>query len=81
MAPEEKSERKVEARPSMTTFTIRISEPKASELEALARDAGVTPEELLQRSVESWLSRGGGDFDEAAAYVLEKNAELYRRLA
>ena len=81
MAPDEKSKRKVDACPSVTTFTIRISEPEASELEALARDAGVTPEELLQRSVESWLSRDGGDFDEAAAYVLEKNAELYRRLA
>ncbi len=68
-------------RPSpASSFTIQLSRPRVVQLGKLAQDAGVTPEELLQKSVEGWLSTGE-DFEEAAAYVLKKNAELYRRLA
>lgn len=62
------------------TFKITLSGQRTSKLNDLAREAGVTPEELLQQSIEGWLSRGE-DFDQAAAYVLNKNAELYRRLS
>jgi len=47
----------------------------------LAREAGISPEQLLSAGVEEWLSRPGRDFAEAAAYVSQKNRELYRRLA
>lgn len=63
-----------------TTFKITLSGQRASKLNDLAQEAGVTPEELLQTSVEGWLSTGE-DFDRAALYVLTKNAELYRRLS
>jgi antitoxin FitA len=62
------------------TFKITLSGRRASKLNELAKEAGVTPEELLQNSVEGWLSTGE-DFDRAAAYVLNKNADLYRRLS
>ena len=62
------------------TFKITLSNQRASKLNELAQEAGVTPEELLQNSIEGWLS-AGQEFDRAAAYVLNKNAELYRRLS
>jgi antitoxin FitA len=65
----------------MTTFTIDLPDEQAGKLRELAREAGVTPEELLRTGIEQWLTRPNGDFSEAAAYVLKKNAELYRRLA
>ncbi len=50
-------------------------------LKALAQQAGVSPEELARASLEEWLARPREDFQQAAEYVLRKNAELYRRLA
>ena len=47
----------------------------------LGQLVGMTPEELLRAGVEQWLKRPKDEFAEAAAYVLKKNAELYRRLA
>ena len=65
----------------MDIFTVELREVQAQQLRELAREAGVSPEELLRVGVEEWLSRPGRDFAEAAAYVLQKNRELYRRLA
>jgi hypothetical protein len=41
----------------------------------------VTPEELARAGLEDWLRQPREDFVQAARYVLEKNAELYKRLA
>lgn len=65
----------------MDIFTVELPEAQAQQLRELAREAGVSPEQLLRVGVEEWLSRPGRDFAEAAAYVLQKNRELYRRLA
>jgi len=65
----------------MDVFTVVLPEVQAQRLRELAREAGVSPEQLLRVGVEGWLSRPGRDFAEAAAYVLQKNRELYRRLA
>lgn len=65
----------------MDIFTVELPEVQAQQLRELAREAGVSPEQLLRAGVEEWLSRPGRDFAEAAAYVLQKNRELYRRLA
>jgi predicted transcriptional regulator len=62
-------------------FTITLSPDRASKLQELAKEAGRSPEDLLRTQVESWLSQPEDDFEEAASYVLKKNAELYRRLA
>ena len=66
---------------SETTFHLAVSPESARRLAELAGEAGVQPEEFLRASVEEWLSRPRTDFAEAAAYVLKKNADLYRRLA
>jgi predicted transcriptional regulator len=65
----------------MATITISLPDESMERLRELARESGVQPEELLRASIEQWLARQQEDFAEAAAYVLKKNAELYRRLA
>jgi antitoxin FitA len=62
-------------------FTISLPEEQAERLRELASESGVSPEQLLRAGVGEWLTRPGRDFAEAAAYVLKKNRELYRRLA
>ena len=65
----------------MTTHTISLSDEPMFRLKELATAAGVDPEELLQASITEWLARPKDDFAQAAAYVLKKNSELYKRLA
>ena len=65
----------------MTAVTIPLSEERMAELHLRAEQAGLAPEEFLRRRVEQLLDRPDEPFRQAAAYVLEKNAELYRRLA
>lgn len=64
----------------MSTLTFQIEEQMAGQLAEAARERGVEVEELLRRITEDFLSRKEG-FESAAKYVLQKNAELYRRLA
>ncbi len=66
---------------AMDVFTVVLPEEHAQRLRELAREAGISPEQLLRDGVEQWLSRPSREFAEAAAYVLQKNRELYRRLA
>lgn len=64
----------------MSTLTFQIEESKAGQLADAARKRGLEIGELLQQITDDFLSRKEG-FEAAAKYVLEKNAELYRRLA
>ena len=66
---------------AMVDFTVSLPDELAGRLRELASEAGVSPEELLRDGAREWLTRPRRDFAEAAAYVLEKNRELYRRLA
>ena len=65
----------------MTTMMILISEDRIARLHALAQKAGLPPEEFLRRRVDSLLDQPGEEFNKAADHVIQKNAELYRRLA
>ena len=65
----------------MTTLMIDLPDEPMQRLRELATEAGVAPEELVRANIEQWLTRPREDFAQAAAYVLKKNAELYRRLA
>jgi len=65
----------------MDHITITLTTLRARQLKQLATRYGVTPEELARVSVEELPSRSQCDFDRAARYVLEKNVDLYRRLA
>jgi hypothetical protein len=65
----------------MTTITIPLSDERAAQLRLWADEAGLPPEEFLRRRVEQMLDQPDDQFQKAAEYLLEKNAELYRRLA
>jgi antitoxin FitA len=62
------------------TITIDLRPEQYERLAELARRQGLTAEELARRGVDDLLARESA-FQAAAGYVLEKNAELYRRLA
>lgn len=65
----------------MTTITISLSDDRLQKIKQLAVEAGISPEEFLQATVEDWLSSLSDDFSQASNYVLAKNAALYERLA
>jgi hypothetical protein len=65
----------------MSSITIPITEERLVRLKELAREANVAPEDLVRASLEEWLKHPKDDFARAANYVIQKNVELYRRLA
>jgi hypothetical protein len=65
----------------MGAITITLPQERMVKLKELADSLGITLEALVQLSVEDLLTRSDNDFEKAANRVLEKNAELYRRLA
>ena len=65
----------------MTNITITLPDGRLLKLKELAASLSVTPEELVCVSIEELLTRPEDAFQQAADYVLKKNAELYRRLA
>lgn len=65
----------------MTSITIDLSDSQFQKLQELATVHGIAIEVLLKASLDDWLNLQKGDFVTAADYVLQKNAELYQRLA
>jgi cell division protein FtsI/penicillin-binding protein 2 len=64
----------------MKTLEIHVPDEIASKIEQAANDLGISIDQLLQASVEEKIQRDA-QFERAAGRVLEKNAELYRRLS
>ena len=65
----------------MNTIAIPLSEERNARLCNLAQQAGLSPEEFLRQRVDNLLSETDSAFNKAADQVLQKNAELYQRLA
>jgi antitoxin FitA len=65
----------------MTTITIQLPDEYLHKLQEAAARFQVTPEELARLGIEELLSRPDEVFRQAAQYMLQKNSELYRRLA
>lgn len=65
----------------MTSISIPLSDEHLAALRLRAQQAGLAPEDFLRRQVEQLLDRPEEPFRQAADYVLQKNKELYRRLA
>ena len=65
----------------MTTLTISLPEDRLQQLKERAARFRIAPEELVRASIEELLTRPDEEFQRALTYVLNKNAELYRRLA
>ena len=65
----------------MPLVTIHLPEEKIQRLEEKAEQLQVSPESLIQASIEELLERPDDAFEQALEKVLEKNQALYRRLA
>jgi len=65
----------------MSAITVELPDERLLRLKEIAASSGVTPEELVRLSVEQLLTRPDGAFQEAMQRILDKNRELYRRLA
>jgi len=67
----------------MSTLTITLSDDRLAKLREIAERFNIKPEDLARVSIEELLTltRPEESFQQAADYILHKNAELYRRLA
>ena len=62
-------------------LSIDLSPAQAERLRLEAERLGLTPEDLARAAIADLLASAGEDFAAAAARVLKKNGELYRRHA
>ena len=62
-------------------LALELSDEQANRLREGADRLGIEPEQLALAAVMDLIASEGPDFDSAATRVLEKNRELYRRLA
>ncbi|MDJ0734508.1 MAG: DNA-binding protein [Nostocaceae cyanobacterium] len=65
----------------MASITIELSDSQFQKLQDLGKAHGIPLEVLLKSSLEDWLNSQKSEFVDAADYVLNKNAQLYKRLA
>ncbi len=65
----------------MDAITISLSNNDLAKLREMADRNGITPEELARVSIEELLARPEEEFQRAVDFVLQKNEDLYRRLA
>ncbi len=65
----------------MTNITVALTDERLAKLRERAEAYGVSPEQLLQASIDNLIGGPDEEFKKAADHVLRKNAELYRRLA
>lgn len=65
----------------MATLTISLSDQEMRRLEALGKREGLTVEQMVRLGISDFIGRPDNAFRAAAKRVLEKNAELYRRLS
>ena len=65
----------------MQSITILLSDERIAQLREIARRYQVSTEDLARVGVEELLARPEDKFQQALHRVLDKNAELYRRLA
>ena len=62
-------------------LSLELSETQQSQLNAIAQRLNVPADSLAAAALRDLLDRREAAYEAAAAHVVEKNAELYRRLA
>lgn len=65
----------------MNILELKLTEHTASKLQEAAERLSVSPEQLSTLSIEEKLAQLEDEFRRSAEYVLQKNADLYRRLS
>lgn len=63
------------------TLHLELDEQQVQRLQDAARRLNVSVNDLAKAAINDLLARPDDDFDRAATRVLNKNVELYRRLA
>ena len=64
----------------MATITISLSDENMQRLEVLGKREGLTVEQMVHLSILDFIGQPDDAFHAAAKRVMEKNADLYRRL-
>ena len=62
-------------------IAIELNQTQSEQLQSIAASLGVKAEDLAQAALSDFVSAGADDFEFAASRVLDKNRELYKRLA
>lgn len=65
----------------MNDITVSLPNDRIKELKEKSSRLGLTLEELILLSIDEILSRPDQEFRQMMEYVLQKNTELYQRLA
>ncbi|MFM8552686.1 MAG: DNA-binding protein [Nitrospiraceae bacterium] len=65
----------------MATVMVSLSDEEMRRLEELSKREGLTVEQTVRLGIHDLISQPDEAFHASAKRVLEKNAELYRRLA
>jgi hypothetical protein len=65
----------------MSEITISLTDDRLQKLKERVVQYQVTPEDLVRASIEGLLTRPEDDFEQALNYVINKNKDLYQRLA
>ena len=65
----------------MATLTISLSDEEMRRLEALGKREGLTVEQIVCLGINDLIGQSDDAFQVAGKRVMEKNAELYRRLS
>ena len=65
----------------MATLTLSLSDEEMRRLETLGKREGLTVEQMVRLGINDFTGQPDDAFHAAAKRVMEKNAELYRRLS
>ena len=65
----------------MAEIRIPLADDQMAQLREVAERYGIAPEEIARLSLEDLLSRSDESIQAQIDYVIEKNKELYQRLA
>lgn len=63
------------------SLDFRLNDELSALLRQRAERKGVAPDELVEEVLREFLEAPDERFDRIAAYIVEKNRELYRRLS
>ena len=65
----------------MTTVTVSLSDEEMRRLEELSKREGLSIEQMVRLGIHDFIGQPDEAFRAAAKRVMEKNADLYRRLS
>ena len=65
----------------MTTITIQVTNEESARMDQIAESTGIRKEDLLKASVRDLVAGPSEDFQNLTQSIIEKNKDLYKKLA